>query len=196
MRWQGSGSYKRACRPGHPMADKNGQICVHRLVAAEKLGRILQSNEHVHHINGDRQDNRPENLEVLAQGEHTKRHWAMPPLPGASKRGRPLEKRAFAGAERLVRNLRRSVALTRHDAGSAVGIGEKYLCGVENGRAPLTARLFGRLLVVIENVRVGRKAALPPKAYKVMEEGYGAAVNKAASAEPDSQGLLKFPDST
>jgi len=58
--------------PYYPMALSNGYILEHRLVMARALGRLLHKKEQVHHKNGDRQDNRLENLELwtLAQPSH------------------------------------------------------------------------------------------------------------------------------
>jgi hypothetical protein len=45
-------------------------VYVHRLVLEAKLGRKLEPFEEAHHINGDRLDPRPENLEVAKVEEH------------------------------------------------------------------------------------------------------------------------------
>ena len=48
----------------------------HRVVAEQILGRSLRPGEIVHHINGDKRDNRPENLRIYAsQAEHAAEHF-------------------------------------------------------------------------------------------------------------------------
>lgn len=48
----------------HPNARPNAQILEHVVVMSSILGRPLIEGENVHHVNGVRDDNRPENLEL------------------------------------------------------------------------------------------------------------------------------------
>lgn len=48
----------------------------HRYVMEQKIGRKLARREYVHHINGDKQDNREENLVITMASEHIPKEHA------------------------------------------------------------------------------------------------------------------------
>jgi hypothetical protein len=67
----------------HPLADVRGYAYEHRIVAAQMMGRNLDAGEIIHHKNGVKTDNRPENLEVvMGNAEHRVHHR----LPGSRRR--------------------------------------------------------------------------------------------------------------
>lgn len=78
--WKGgrsvaSNGYVLIKMPDHPLADVRGYVYEHRLTAEEMLGRALEPGEIPHHKNGNKQDNRPDNIEVYTSiGEHLYHH--------------------------------------------------------------------------------------------------------------------------
>lgn len=71
------GDYNYAIVPEHPKRTKNNYVLEHRVVMENHLGRLLNDDEVVHHRNGNKKDNRIENLEILFNAEHARFHGSM-----------------------------------------------------------------------------------------------------------------------
>lgn len=78
-RWKGGQimrmGYQAIRMTDHPDAN-NGYVFVHRLIAEAKIGRYLKPWENAHHINGNKLDNRPENIKVISNTDHGLTHQA------------------------------------------------------------------------------------------------------------------------
>ena len=60
--------------PSHPYADSQGRVPEHKLIVSEKIGRLLESDEMVHHLDLNKHNNDSDNLEVCKDGEHRRFH--------------------------------------------------------------------------------------------------------------------------
>ena len=78
--WKGkrnNNGYKYIYYPKHPLAPKSGYINEHRFILEQSLGRILEPEEWVHHIDMDKVNNNLTNLIICTQGEHKKAHASL-----------------------------------------------------------------------------------------------------------------------
>ena len=106
--WKGgrtiaSSGYVLVKRRDHPLADVRGYVYEHRLVACEVLGRLLEKDEEVHHRNGDKTDNRPENLEIMpSRAIHALQHRTRHDLRRPDE-GNPIIKCACGCGENLAK---------------------------------------------------------------------------------------------
>lgn len=84
--------YRMIRKPDHPFCDTDGFVFEHRLVVEEHWltpfnsveinGQLYLPPEYeVHHINGDKLDNSPENLFILTKGFHITIHNLENPRP-------------------------------------------------------------------------------------------------------------------
>lgn len=69
--------YVLILKPGHPRRVGGSYVYEHILVMEKHLGRFLEKNEVVHHINGVKVDNRVDNLQVVSPQEHRKIHTTV-----------------------------------------------------------------------------------------------------------------------
>lgn len=60
--------------PDHPKAMKGKYVYEHQLVVEEHIGRILRSDEVVHHIDGNKHNNDINNLLLMTNSDHLRLH--------------------------------------------------------------------------------------------------------------------------
>lgn len=77
--WKGgrvlSNGYVYVLAKDHPCCNSGGRVAEHRLIMEKYIGRYLNPEEVVHHINGIVDDNRKENLKLFAGAEeHSRLH--------------------------------------------------------------------------------------------------------------------------
>ena len=71
------GDYNYAVVPKHPNSGKHGYVLEHRIIMENHLGRLLNSNEVVHHKDENKKNNDISNLEVLSDIEHVRLHSSI-----------------------------------------------------------------------------------------------------------------------
>ncbi len=67
--------YKKILMPNHHRSDGKGYVFEHIVIAESKIGRRLKEKEVVHHIDGNKKNNDPSNIQIFKNNsEHMKFH--------------------------------------------------------------------------------------------------------------------------
>lgn len=123
--------------PDHPRANKRGMAYRAILVAEDTLGRPVAPGEEVHHVNGVKTDDRPENLRVLPRAVHRRLHAVANGLGTASGAAAPasgprpkiqgerhVNARLTAGDVRTIRAAYRAGGVTQAELAARYGVGQ------------------------------------------------------------------------
>lgn len=98
--------YRFVYCPDHPSVRYGRYVAEHRLVMEKVLGRLLQPNEVVHHRDGNKLNNSPENLEVFANNAEHLRYELTGQIPDWTEDGR----------RRIAEGVQKSASIRRKSA--------------------------------------------------------------------------------
>lgn len=78
--WKGGETYVGRVKNGlyRKILVDGKYVLEHRYVMEQQLGRKLRSDEEVHHVNGNKLNNLPDNLVLLSKSDHAKLHNNSP----------------------------------------------------------------------------------------------------------------------
>ena len=102
----------------------NGKnIREHRYILQQHLGRKLDYNETIHHKNGDKKDNRIENLELIPRSEHSKTHNKKVKriIVKCSRCGKKIKLREKEYIEKKVKRKQREIYCSSSCVGKSIG---------------------------------------------------------------------------
>ena len=115
------------------MLTNRGYILHHRYVVAEHLERPLTEDEVVHHINGNKLDNRIENLEIMEKWEHTTHH--LKGKPNIKQRGEncPTSKLTKMDVIKIKKILNKG-KFTQIEIGKMFGVSNANISAIKRGK--------------------------------------------------------------
>lgn len=146
--WKGgkthtSKGYVLVSAPSHPR-EHSGYVLEHILVAEKKIGRYLGPDECVHHINENKQDNRPENLLITTVSGHAHLHQGYKKMYPCAKCGKPRKNNTPICAECLYGNINwpdRDMVLIKFNNGISLNK-QSQILGVSRPRFQSHYKIF------------------------------------------------------
>ena len=73
-KWGRLNGYVTFCDSTHPLSYDAGWVYMHMHMGSVKMGRWLDKDDHVHHVDKNRSNNNLDNLEVMTPSDHSKLH--------------------------------------------------------------------------------------------------------------------------
>lgn len=146
----------------HPDANSNGYVLVHRLVMEKKLGRALIDCEVVHHVDGNKRNNAPENLELFSHNAEHLRTTLKGRCPQWTEEGRKRTLRGHLAWRRRCASIREKIEAYAH----ALGLSYRFLMSqlTQEGRDLLRKALTQGEILPLHELAKAHGKRLDPNA--------------------------------